>query len=397
MSAHPTSFLDLPLELRHEIYLLHFQSIMIFSKDRSEQHLAIMRTCRQVYHDTAPLAIPNLVVYCHSSAAMIECFVKLGPERITQLRYLIVKHLPMAFQLDPTAKATQSDAVSRFIRRKAAELKDGGNAAPWSDSDHSVASISDTVRYFHIGSLLGLFPGLQLDLLELEWDAEGLGFNGEQNTDCFGTLLDADGYRWLGMDGRMDGLSGDSEPWTELPSVKGWKSSFERGFRPHGGGVTIRLPGCEWKDMDTRNYWLDAKDAGITLARAACDPGAEADGCPGEEEDGCEGEHSYEGEDEPHITMHRGDTADVAVKADDDRVLRCVGTSNLPDGPGYMKGASDGLRKLFRENSWEAIKAMDGYDDCCASIVFGVGTRAYSDWLRSYDASIGDDYSDVSS
>lgn len=91
-----------------------------------------MRTCRQVYHDTTPLAIPNLVVNCHSSAAMIECFVKMGPERITQLRHLVVTHLPMAFQLDPNAKFSKSELAER-------DSQDGNAApeSPKSDSDGS--------------------------------------------------------------------------------------------------------------------------------------------------------------------------------------------------------------------------------------------------------------------
>lgn len=69
----------------------------------------------------------------------------------------------------------------------------------------------------------------------------------------------------------------------------------------------------------------------------------------------------YDSEDNVDIVTKRGN-ADFVVKPDD-RVLRCIERENEEESPLFFKRTSDALKKLFKEKSWEAVKAMDGFDD----------------------------------
>ena len=98
-SSAPAPLLRSPPEFRGEIFLALFRSTTIRSEKRWDDSLAILSVCRQFYHEASPLAIPNIRLFCHSNAAVIETLGKMSPAQITQLRHLIVNLVPVGFKL----------------------------------------------------------------------------------------------------------------------------------------------------------------------------------------------------------------------------------------------------------------------------------------------------------
>ncbi|SPO00342.1 uncharacterized protein DNG_03187 [Cephalotrichum gorgonifer] len=342
-SSKAASLLNLPPEIRREIFIHLFRSTTLCmgpgcparDPDDWEHRLAVPWTCRQIYSEATPLVLPNVRLYCRGNDAMMNTLTLIGPERISQLRHLILSHIPIGFRLDPSAEGLQDE--------------DGG------------------MRFFHAGSLLGLFPGLRLDLLEVFCGVGGGPYTGNQTTDCFGSLLEADGYRRLWM----HATTGDSDAWIHTTSVEDtWREAIDRKFRPNTGSgwkIQIRLQSWEWDERERDSLWTSARDAGITLVQ------------PVEQDDYNYGREDSEGhlcEEHADIIVDRGDGVDSSVKQGDDSVLKCIQLDEDGDTPESFKKASDALRKLFRENSWESIKAMDGYDDGTVN-TWHEGDRAY--------------------
>lgn len=52
----------------------------------------------------------------------------------------------------------------------------------------------DGILYFHLGAILPLFPGLQLDVLEVFCGTRASPYSCDHTTDCFGSLTRG---RWL--------------------------------------------------------------------------------------------------------------------------------------------------------------------------------------------------------
>ncbi|PGG98164.1 hypothetical protein GX51_06951 [Blastomyces parvus] len=228
------------------------------------------------------------------------------------------------------------------------------------------------IIYFHLGAILGLFPGLQLDILEVFCGVGAGPYSGFQTTDCFGSLLEADGYRQFWMRAN----EGDGGAWISTPCTLEWKHCIATRFKPYNGRVQIKLDRYEWSEMvkpipiARRSYyddpfWQRAKEAGITFVKESDFPDDFDEEYDTEEDDEYEDGRSIYGHssgDVAGIVVDRGD-ADFAVKKDDDRVLRCIERNETrKERSAFMKSASDALRKLFKENSWEAIQAMDGFD-----------------------------------
>jgi hypothetical protein len=333
MSIRPneSTLLDLPPELRRDIFLRLFRSLTI---KRGNHELAILRVCRQIYYEAAPLALPNVRVYCYRNASVIETLTNIGPARITQLRHLIVSHCPIGFPLSPAVKDSQPDD------------SDGSGSE---ESEY----VDDGIRYFHLGAILALFPGLQLELLEVFCGPGPGPFTGRQTTDCFGSLLETDGYRRLWMEAN----AGDGHEWVNAPSTRRWKDTMTTKFQPYANWmVRILLEDWDWEadalhGLEEDPLWERAQDAGFTLVQ-----NLQGDDYDTRIEDG------HDSEDTVDIVVDRGD-ADFAVKPDDDRVLRCVEGDEFGESPEFFKTNSDALKELFRAKSWEAIKAMDGFDD----------------------------------
>lgn len=331
MSIRPNepTLLDLPPELRRDIFLRLFRSLTV---KRDNHELAILRVCRQIYREAAPLALPNVRVYCDGNASVIETLTNIGPTRITQLRYLIVSHCPIGFPLSPAVKDSQPDD------------SDGSGSE---ESEY----VDDGIRYFHLGAILALFPGLQLDLLEVFCGPGGGPFTGHQTTDCFGSLLEADGYRRLWMEANP----GDGDAWVNAPSTRRWKDAMTTKFQPYANWmVRIVLEDWNWEALNgpkEDQLWKGAQDAGFTLVQ-----NLQGDVYDTRIKDG------HDSEDTVDIVVDRGD-ADFAVKPDDDRVLRYIEPDEFEESPEFFKTNSDALKELFRAKTWEAIKAMEGFDD----------------------------------
>ena len=405
------------------------------------QELAILSVCRQLYREAEPLVLPNVHVRCGSNAAMVKTLLRIGPERITQLRHLIVLHVPMGVELRPKTGGSRAEAAAdddhggeekedlveafdgiaeeeevldenlEYIGEEGdglgedleiiGEEGDGldedldgdgngnGDGGEEDGSDHDAEEQSDEddedpdyvwgpwtngipkyVRHFHVGALLGLFPGLQLDLLEVFGGTGGGPWTPLQTTDCLGSLLEADGYRRLWM----EATDGDGDWWSSgrTASVARWKRSIEKRIRPYGGSVTFRLREWEWEERDTESFWVMAKKFGITLTQAQ----EEDDDAPCKSSwEACRSGH--ESEEAAGIVVDRGD-AEYVVK-EDERLLRCIDREDEGETKAFYKRASDGLRKLFRENSWEAIRDMPGFDDGDLGEFSGSGNRVYCD------------------
>lgn len=352
-SSTTFNFLDLPPEIREKVFLLYFRSVTIVRGIQtnhgqgSETPLAILQACRQIYHEAAPLVLPNTHVFCKGNAAVIDVLGRLSPAQITQIRHLIVHHCPIGFKLFPNIRDSQIGPAN-------GNLQQNHNPDDISDimggANHHEDEFGNGVRYFHLGEILELFPGLQLDLLEVRvGDTRGGTFISHQIIDCFGSLLEADGYRRLWVDKTpSDGSEGY---WPATTSSWRWKRAVDTKFKPHASSmIQIQLRPTEWEQWDRRQVLHNAVDAGITLVEAAWDRCKKKKEGHGREEDA-------------DFIIDRGD-ANFIVKPDSDRVLRCIERYHYHDEtPDFLKRASDALRKLFRENSWDTIKAMDGFND----------------------------------
>ena len=86
--------------------------------------------------------------------------------------------------------------------------------------------------------------------------------------------------------------------------------------------------------------------------------------------------NGHASEDAATIVRKRGETADIAVKPDDGRVLRCIEWYGLDTTPEpFFEKVSEALRKLFKEDGWEHIKAMDNYENS----IYRLGGSSLSD------------------
>lgn len=352
-----TMFLHLPPEVRREIYLSYFRSVTVDPTDYHNSPLALLQACRLIYLEAVSLVLPNVKLHCTSNIAVIEAFMKLGPARIPQLRYLKVGHCPMGFNVFPDAN-------------------DNNNNHNDSDAS-SVASdgrISGNVRYFHLGAILGLFPGLQLDLLEVYCSVGGGPYTGNQTTDCFGSLLEADGYRRLWM----EATTGDGDAWLDVPSTDRWEGTIKANFKPYADWMVLfKLPSYSWEVVngpDQADLWKKARKAGITLVAASSDSVSDSDDDDAENEDD-EGNYTVD------IVVDRGD-ADFVVKkgGEGGQLLRCIaGIEYEDESPEYFKEASDALRRLFETYSWKDIQAMSEFDDGSRDR-YNEGDAVYANW-----------------
>ncbi|KAK8040105.1 hypothetical protein PG993_008516 [Apiospora rasikravindrae] len=106
---------------------------------------------------------------------MLRCLMSMSPQQIRQLKYLNVCYSIVSFRLPYRPKA---DTPSSPLPRSEPEPE-----------PHA--------RGFHVGALLGLFPGLELDLLVLEDGMSGglRGYEAAHGPDLVESLLQADGFR----------------------------------------------------------------------------------------------------------------------------------------------------------------------------------------------------------
>jgi hypothetical protein len=416
----------LPAEIRREIFITLFRSTTIMPEkptyanhdDLERGRLTVLSVCRQFYHEASPLALPNITVFCNTNASVAETLHKMSPAQITQLRHLVVTFVPVGFPLFLKNKSTGGAAVDAGSQggsdAKGGDSHQGGdgqgeggsggnnnddgasqerdssdgdgsdNEDDWrynDDDDDNDDSDSDWhndipkyMRHFHLGAILGLFPGLQLDLLEVYCGTGGGPVTSMQVLDCFGSLLEADGYRELWM----EAADGDGE-WSsgDMPSMSRWKKAFATRFKPYGGKVRFQLDRYEWDDRDRAPFWATAREAGIALVKA---PETNDDDEYNKYQRRIEKGMGHESEDTAKIVLKRGDTADIVVKADNRVVLRCIQRDNGWAPESYFKKASGALRNLFKEKDWDSIKTMKGFDIGDLTEFEGGGNTVYLSW-----------------
>ena len=407
------SFLSLPPEIRHMIYLQYFKALSIgrhrYRRYSNKNSLAILQVCRLIYQEAEPLAIPNLRVECHRNADVIDVLSRMSPVQITQLRCLRVWQCVVGFKLFAHDRDSESDAseggtqgedelddelLGHEMTDSEGELSDSG-----STNDHDFQRVSleggvqggdepddgiingenhesgreDTrstsddddddddddaaakgVRYFHLGAVLGLFPGLQLDLLRVHCGVGGGPYTNTHTSQCFKSLLAVDGYRRLWM----DATSGDSEPWHDILSLETWRDdSITRFHSCSERKVRLQVPSYAAYLVDQlrqNKEWenIQAGKIDLIVKEDSDESGSDSDS---------DFDPDHEGTVE--LVIDRGN-ADVAVKRDGSPILRCACTlRSSPRSSRFYNEASDALRKLFQENSWETIKAMDGFYD----------------------------------
>lgn len=126
-----------------------------------------------------------------------------------------------------------------------------------------------------------------------------------------------------------DGSSSDGEVDEDRSSSSGIPTIEHTRDVILGREVELRLGSYNWDDHDWDNYGIKAEDR--------------------------------VNEGEPDINIDRGE-ADYTVKGTGDDVLKCCRGLLVMDALGHFQRASDSLRKLFREHSWETIRKMDGYN-----------------------------------
>ncbi|SPO07018.1 uncharacterized protein DNG_09712 [Cephalotrichum gorgonifer] len=372
-SSTSTTLLGLPLELRREIYTLLFRQITIHSDKPGENHrLAVLHVCRQIYLEAAPL-LPNVTVYCWGNAAVIETLTRIGPARISQLRHLIVTHVPIGFHIPPPAESSGPGTVGSEEEREDTVGDDD------TDPDYNGMDDDDNIRYFQIGSILGLFPGLQLDLLEVFASSIPPGeYSCYETVDCLATLLDADGYRRLWMYAACGKGDPEEEDRPEhVPfgpsSADRWDEIITRKFKPYVGWK-VKIDLTEWdrqgifRGPEWGPWWARPQDTGTRSSEAPFVRKIET------HPDG------HGGEDLADIVVDRGN-ADLVVKSGDVQVLTCIRRPRVRDAPLFFRKASEALRKLFEENAWEDIKAMSS---------LGFVQEVISLWLKQAEAILGE-------
>ncbi|PKY00475.1 hypothetical protein P168DRAFT_68457 [Aspergillus campestris IBT 28561] len=166
--------------------------------------------------------------------------------QITRLKHLAVCHSPTGLKLFDCGRDLEPDTPNGNLDAADLELDEGllryeehndsdgelgendsidlSNAtcesATDGDDDEDDDERRHGIQYFHLGAVLGLFPGLQFDLLKV---FNGVGSGPDTSvhtTDCFSSLLAADDYRKLWM----VPAGGDEGPWLDSPCIEEWKA-----------------------------------------------------------------------------------------------------------------------------------------------------------------------------
>jgi len=102
-SSTPCAFLQLPPELRNEIYTTLFRSTTITSRGKPASHtgpyaLALLRTCRHLYHETRRLWLGQVLLSYDSPKTFVERLPCLPIETQRQIRHLSIGRPQMPLQ-----------------------------------------------------------------------------------------------------------------------------------------------------------------------------------------------------------------------------------------------------------------------------------------------------------
>ncbi|KAG8156899.1 hypothetical protein KVR01_013312 [Diaporthe batatas] len=328
MSSSPhCSLLGLPRELRDLIYTTLFRSLVFDANDPQpvggdsgpDQRLAILCVSRQIYEEASPLVLPHVRICCRSAVDMVR-----------QLKHLRVDY----------------DMLRLSVPRQA--LEEEADAGPRD-------SVDPVPRGFHVGALLGLFPGLELDLLELtDGMHDGLGaFASYHAPDVISSLLRAaGGYRevraaFRGLNCCFPGSFADHSQEcfrADAPEVlDAWAGLIRARFRPPGWAVEMYFDDEAPAD---EGYWDRHREAGFTLLE-----GLEARDEAGRDQ-------GAQGGDELQYWNFRAcrGHGPCAVPEGDAEVLECV--QAYPMSLDELREASMYLRVLVSEGDWARIERL---------------------------------------
>lgn len=338
MSSSPhCSLLGLPREVRDLIYTTLFRSLVFDANNphpssgdddsSPDQRLAILRVCRQVHEEASPLVLRHIRLCCSSAVDMLRALMAMSPAQIRQLKHLRVDY----------------DMLRLNVPRQQGQDDDGdeGEGDP-------------TPHGFHVPALLGLFPGLELDLLELADGMHGgLGaFESYHAADLISSLLRAKGgYRearavFTGLNCVFPGSFADHSQESFRADAEAvldaWAGLIREKFRPRQGWA-VEMYFDDERGAD-EGYWDRHREAGFTLLEGL------------EERDEARRDESGEGGDEMrcwNFRVCRGE-GPCAVPEGDEEVLE--GVQAHPLTAGELRAASGYLRGLVGEGDWAKIE-----------------------------------------
>lgn len=332
-STPPCSLLGMPREVRDLIYTALFRSLVFDANDPQlvgddsgpDQRLAILRVCQQVYAEASPLVLPHVRICCSNALDMLRALMAMSPAQIRQLKYLRVDY----------------DMLRLDVPRQGQEEEQDGETA-----QHG----------FHVGALLGLFPGLELDLLELTDGMDDCisAYETHHPAELILSLLRAPGgYREVraAFDGLFCVFPGSFEDHSQesfrddAPEMlDAWAELIRTRFRPRPGWA-VELYYNEQAPAD-EGYWDRHREAGFTLRE-----GLDA-------RDDARRVVIGEGGDEMRCWNFRACRGEgpCAVPEGDEEILECV----LAEGRSLdeLRAVSNYLRGLVRDGDWARIKEL---------------------------------------
>lgn len=316
MSTNPPTFLGLPREMRDHIYTELFRSLTFSSAD--PQHrcegsacntgLAILFANHQIHAEASPLVLRYARFHCSDIKDMLRFLMSLSPMQIGKLRHLRV-------------------GWTSFCLQQASSQK------PFTAPEHFPFSISTALQ---------LFPGLQLDLLELYQLPQAAENRDTRGLELINHLLKTEGFREVQvfLSRPLCLLPNSWDAHRILQTFASWKSVIRARFRPRPGGSVDLFIGENADD----NCWTRYKSAGFTLWKNTYVRGAlQSDGTKNE---------SW------NIRVRRGRGPCVVH---DDQVLNSAGTPSL--GPRKVREVSDHLRWLFKKSNRSLVSQVGlGFD-----------------------------------
>lgn len=349
----PFPFLRLPREIRNLIYVSLFQELVFDrnnpetrsdeAKKQLDPRLALLHVCRQIHAEASPLALRHATICCSDASDMLRCLMSLNPAQIRQLKYLNVCYSVACFNLPD-------------------HVADEDQSAEWEAGSDFEPDLEREARGYHVGALLGLFPGLGLDRLVLE-DGMSPGLSAWEaahGPDLVTSLLQADGFREVRVDIRVAHHAFTGQRRTDGDTsghvkefgayAPSWEESIRTRFRDRPGwSVDMYVE----EDYCPKEHWDRFRAMGITVR----------DGVNDRFEAGWEAseDRSYRAESYWNFRACRGEGS-FAVPEDSDRVLRCIDYYFQEEGPldeEQVKAASDGLRELVRDGDYAKVQEAE--------------------------------------
>lgn len=352
-STTQCSLLGLPREVRNLIYTAYFQTLVFDGAESQagdetgarDTRLALLYACRQIHEEASPLVLRHVRICCIGASDMLRVLMALSPAQVRQLKYLRVDCTMLCLDLPPEPSSPPSSSSS-----SAPVAGDG-------DGDGEANTAADPAPYgFHVGALLGLFPGLALDRLDLTDGFNGglSAYSAYHGPDLLASLLRADGYREARIalwnlhncfPGTFADRGQESFRADARAELDAWAALLRTRFRPRPGAC-VELYFDETADADA-GYWARHREAGFTLregleARDEARRDVLGDG---------DGELSHW-----NLRICRGaGPCEVreAAEGEDEEVLECV--QSHPMDAAELRDVSRHLRRLCKEADWATI------------------------------------------